>query len=248
MVHSDRPKHAYLSPMPDSRIRPRRGLTAGGNGVWGEEPTLCNAPGATLGRSTIFWRGSWGRVCGWDVWVCGLGAVGASSIFGLVRRAGAFTGGILTFDLVSGLQLPPHNRDKCQFSRAAFPSQLETMFGVPFRGLRLSVSAWVSVGRSSYLESHTRPSHSCDGCVCDLGVVGVPLIFGLTRRTGDFPGGLLTFALVSGFQLAQHNRGKYHFFREVFSSQLEAMVGGALTRTSDLHVDLGVGGTTIASG
>jgi hypothetical protein len=29
--------------------------------------------------------------------VCGLGAVGASSIFGLVRRAGAFTGGLLTF-------------------------------------------------------------------------------------------------------------------------------------------------------
>ncbi len=84
--------------------------------------------------------------------------------------------------------------------------------------------------------------------MCDLGVVGVPLIFGLTRRTGDFPGGLLTFALVSGFQLAQHNHGKCHFFREVFSSQLEAMVGGTLTRVSDLHVDLGVGGTTIASG
>ncbi len=54
MVHSDRPKHAYLSPMPDSRIRPRCGLAAGGNGVWGEEPTLCKAPGATLGRSTIY--------------------------------------------------------------------------------------------------------------------------------------------------------------------------------------------------
>ncbi len=54
MVHSDRPKHAYLSPMPDSRIRPRCGLAAEGNGVWGEEPTLCTAPGATLGRSTIY--------------------------------------------------------------------------------------------------------------------------------------------------------------------------------------------------
>jgi hypothetical protein len=30
--------------------------------------------------------------CGWDGWVRGLGAVGASSIFGLVRRAGTFTG------------------------------------------------------------------------------------------------------------------------------------------------------------
>ncbi len=54
MVHSDRPKHAYLSPMPDSRIRSRRGFTAGGNGVLGEEPTLCKASGATLGRSTIY--------------------------------------------------------------------------------------------------------------------------------------------------------------------------------------------------
>ncbi len=34
MVHSDRPKHAYLNPMPDSRIRPRLGFAAGGDGVW----------------------------------------------------------------------------------------------------------------------------------------------------------------------------------------------------------------------
>jgi hypothetical protein len=33
-----------------------------------------------------------------------------------------------------------------------------------------------------------------------------------------------------------------------FSSQLETMVGGALARASALHVGLGVGGTTIASG
>ncbi len=54
MVHSDRPKHVYLSPISDSRIRPRRGFAAGGNGVWGEEPTLYRAPVATLGRSTIY--------------------------------------------------------------------------------------------------------------------------------------------------------------------------------------------------
>ncbi len=54
MVHSDRPKHAYLSPMPDSRINSRRGFADGGNGVWGEEPALCKAPGTTLGRSTIY--------------------------------------------------------------------------------------------------------------------------------------------------------------------------------------------------
>ena len=34
---------------------------------------------------------------GWDGWVCGLDVVGVSSIFGLVRRSGAFTGGLLTF-------------------------------------------------------------------------------------------------------------------------------------------------------
>jgi hypothetical protein len=32
----------------------------------------------------------WG-VCGWDGWVCGLGAVDASLVFGLVRGAGAFS-------------------------------------------------------------------------------------------------------------------------------------------------------------
>jgi hypothetical protein len=37
VVHSDRPKHAYLNPMPDPRIRSRRGFAAGGDGVW-----VCN--------------------------------------------------------------------------------------------------------------------------------------------------------------------------------------------------------------
>ena len=88
----------------------------------------------------------------------------------------------------------------------------------------------------------------CDGWVCDLGVVGDPLIFGLSRRSGAFAGGLLTFALVSGFQFAQHNCGKYHFFSAAFPSQLEVMVGDTLTRTSALNVGLGVSGTTIVSG
>jgi hypothetical protein len=187
-------------------------------------------------------------VCGWDGWVCGLGAVGASSIFGLVRRAGAFTGGLLTFALVSGLQLAQHNRGKCHFFSAAFPSQLEAMVGGALaRASALRVG--LGVGRTFIASgSRTRPSHSCDGWVGDLGVVGAPLIFGLARRAGAFAGGLLTFALVPGFQLAQHNRGKCHFFSAAFSSQLEAMVGGALARASALHVGLGVGGTTIASG
>ena len=73
-------------------------------------------------------------------------------------------------------------------------------------------------------------------------------IFGLARRAGAFAGGLMTFALVSGFQLAEHNRGQCHFRNAAFSSQLEGMVDGALTRVSVLRVGLGVGGTTIASG
>jgi hypothetical protein len=85
--------------------------------------------------------------------------------------------------------------------------------------------------------------------VFDLGVVGALLIFGLTRRAGVFAGGLPTFTLVSGFQLAQHNRDiKCHFFSAAFPSQLEAMVGVALTRASALRVGLGVGGALIASG
>jgi hypothetical protein len=72
-----------------------------------------------------------------------------------------------------------------------------------------ALSVGLGVGRTFIASgSHTRPSHSCDGWVCDLGVVSEPLIFGLSRRAGAFAGGLLTFALVSGFQLAQHNRGR----------------------------------------
>ena len=81
-----------------------------------------------------------------------------------------------------------------------------------------------------------------------MGVVGALSIFGLVRRAGAFAGGLLTFSLVSGFQLAQNYCDKNHFFRAVFPSQLETMVGGVLPRTSALHVDLGVGRTLIASG
>jgi hypothetical protein len=103
------------------------------------------------------------------------------------------------------------------------------------------MSVWVSVGRFIVSGSHTRPSHSCDGWMCDLGVVGVPLIFGLARGPGVFAGRLLTFVLVSGFQLAQNYCGKYHFFNTSFPSQLEAMVGDSPTRTSVLHVDLCIG-------
>jgi hypothetical protein len=75
-----------------------------------------------------------------------------------------------------------------------------------------------------------------DGWVGGLGVVGTSSIFGLVRRTGAFSGGLLTFALVSGLQVTEHNRGQFHFRSSTFSSQLEAMVGGALARASAFRV------------
>ena len=45
--------------------------------------------------------------------------------------------------------------------------------------------------------SRTRPTHSCDGWVCDLGSVGVSSICGWVRETGAFTTVLPTFVLVS---------------------------------------------------
>jgi hypothetical protein len=53
-------------------------------------------------------------------------------------------------------------------------------------------------------ESRTRPSHSCDGWVFDLGEVGVSSIFGLVRWTGNFAVVLPTFVLVSRMKLTKH--------------------------------------------
>jgi hypothetical protein len=43
-----------------------------------------------------------------DGWVCGFGAVGASSIFGMIRGAGAFAAVLPTIALVSRMQLAQH--------------------------------------------------------------------------------------------------------------------------------------------
>jgi hypothetical protein len=82
--------------------------------------------------------------------------------------------------------------------------------------------------------------------VCDLGVVGVSLIFGLVRGTGTFVPVLPTF--VSRIQFAQRYRDNVTFFSAASSSRLEAMVGGVLTRVSTFRVVLGVSGDTIVSG
>ena len=88
-----------------------------------------------------------------------------------------------------------------------------------------------------------------DGWVCGLGAVGALSTFGLVRRVGAFTGGLMTFASVSGIQLAQQYRGnKCHSSEQRFPSRLEAMVDDTLARVSTLRFDMGVGGGLIASG
>ena len=57
-----------------------------------------------------------------DGWVCGLGAVGASLVFGLVRGAGAFDVVLPTFVLVSRMQLAQHNRAFGHFFSASSSS------------------------------------------------------------------------------------------------------------------------------
>ena len=52
--------------------------------------------------------------------MCGLGVVVVSSIFGLVLRPGTFTGGLLSFDLVSGLHLTQLNCGTCHFFTGVF--------------------------------------------------------------------------------------------------------------------------------
>ena len=85
--------------------------------------------------------------------------------------------------------------------------------------------------------------------MCGLGALGASSMFGLVRRAGAFTGRLLTFASVSGIQLAEQYRGnKCHSSSQRFPSRLEAMVGDTLARVSTLRFGLGVGGGLIASG
>ena len=84
--------------------------------------------------------------------------------------------------------------------------------------------------------------------MCDLGVVGASLIFGLVRGAGAFDAVLPTYVLVSRIQFAQRYRDNATSFITVSSSRLEAMVDGALARASAFRVGLGVSGATIVSG
>ncbi len=75
-------------------------------------------------------------VCGWDGWVCGLGAVGASSIFRLFQDFNSRN--ITVANATSSGQRFLHN--------------LRRWSAAPWRGLRVYMSAWVSVGLPSRLD------------------------------------------------------------------------------------------------
>ncbi len=60
--------------------------------------------------------------CGWDGWVCGLGAVDASLAFGLVRGAGAFVVVLPSFVLVSRMSFAQRYRGNATSFSAASSS------------------------------------------------------------------------------------------------------------------------------
>jgi hypothetical protein len=64
-----------------------------------------------------------------DGWVCGLGASGASLVFGLVRGAGAFAAVLPSFSLVSRMPFAQHHRDFGHFFSGTSTSRRETMVG-----------------------------------------------------------------------------------------------------------------------
>jgi hypothetical protein len=70
----------------------------------------------------------WG-VSGWDVWVCGLGAVSTSLGFGLVRGTGTFAAVLPSFALVSGMPFAQHNRGFGHFFSTASSLRREAMVG-----------------------------------------------------------------------------------------------------------------------
>jgi hypothetical protein len=191
-------------------------------------------------------RGVW--VCGWNGRVCGLGAVSASLVFGLVRGTGAFDTVLPSFVLVSNMSFAHHNRGFATSFSATFSLRRETMVG----GALTRASAFrvgLGVGGAVIAPGlRACSSRSCDGWVCGLGTVSASLVFGLVRGTGDFATVLPSFVLVSNMSFAYHNRGFATSFNTTSSLRRETMVGGTLTRASAFRVGLGVGGAVIDPG
>ncbi len=102
-------------------------------------------------------RSSPSRSC--DGWVCGLGAVVSSLVFGLVRGTGSFATVLPSFTLVSGMPFAEHNRGFGHFFSAASSSRREAMVGVALaRVLAFRVGLGVS-GSTIVSGSCACPSH-----------------------------------------------------------------------------------------
>jgi hypothetical protein len=94
-----------------------------------------------------------------DGWVCGLGVVGVSLVFGLVRGSGAFAAVLPSFPLVSRMPFAQHNRGFGHFFSATSSSRREVMVGgVLARTSSFLVGLGVSVG-TIVSGSCTCPSH-----------------------------------------------------------------------------------------
>jgi hypothetical protein len=99
--------------------------------------------------------------------------------------------------LFSRMELPKQYRGNDHFLNTSSSSLREVMVdGALTRVSTLRVGLGVG-GATIASGSCARPSHSCDGWVGDLGVVGVSSIFGLVRGSGTFVAALPTFVLVS---------------------------------------------------
>jgi hypothetical protein len=55
------------------------------------------------------------------------------------------------------------------------------------------------------------------------------------------------FFTASGLQLAQHDRGQFHFRRAAFSAQLKSKCGNILVKAAALRITLNIDGAPIAS-
>ncbi len=111
--------------------------------------------GLGVGRAVIApgLRACPSRSC--DGWVCGLGAEGASLVFGLVRGAGAFAAVLPSFALISRMPCAQDNHGFGHFFSAMSSSRREAMVGgalvraSAFRvGLGVSGAAIVSGSRA----------------------------------------------------------------------------------------------------
>jgi hypothetical protein len=167
-------------------------------------------------------------VSGSDGWVGGLGEVGVSSIFGLVRRTGTFDVVLPTFVLVSRIHLTQQYRGNDHFFITVSSSRRETMVdGSLTRVSALCVG--LGVGGSVVVSgSRDRPTHSCDGWVCDLGEVGVSSIYGWVRGFGTFVEVLPTFMV--GDVSCDHS--SYSWISHLLTSSLSLGISSLFCRTT----------------